>query len=228
MNSKIKVSLLLGVLFFSINANAQTESKSKEPQLVLYAIVGYKDVVFNNLYNKLDDSGISTPRGAFNLGAGVYYNHKSMIYGLDFYNSSASAANDKSKTKYNGFTNSLYLGYKAIDKNAIMLAPIIGVVSTSNIVSVYDKSFDGDIFEITNAYSLNNFDLSARLGIAFETIAPNGLAVGITTGYDFSMLGDSEWKIEGPDNNAGIQDSQGGFFVNLTLGGHLFLKKSNK
>jgi len=226
MNKKIKLVMLIVLISISIGANAQTENRGKEPKMVMYAAVGMKPLAFENLYNKLESSGMANPESAFNLGAGAYYNTKSMIFGLDFYNSNGSAENDESNSTYSAFTNSFYVGYKVLNKNALMLAPILGISMTSNSVSVYDRAFEGEIFGNSNAFTLKNSDFSARAGLTFETITKTGLSVGLTSGYDFSLVGNTDWIIKGTDINSGIQDTQGGFFINLIIGGHIFLKQS--
>lgn len=226
MNTTTKLVTLIVLFSISIGAKSQTENKSKEPQVVMYANVGMKSLAFKNLYDKLDALGMPYPKNAFNLGAGAYYNSKNTIYGLDFYYSNASAENDAYRTKYSGFTNSVFAGYKVVNKSSFILAPIVGFSMATNSISMYDRAFSTDILTSSNGYTLTNNASLARVGLTFETITNNGLSIGLTSGYDFSLAGETDWKIEGTDKLSGIQDNQGGFFINLIIGGHIFLKSS--
>jgi len=211
------IIISLVALFISFTASAQENRKAKVFQMSMFANIGTKTLNFKNLEN------IPMPKVGYNLGAGAYWSYKSILFSSDFYYSQASEENSVNKTNYNAFANTLYLGYKVIDNYYITLAPLAGIAITNNKISVYDKNFTGNTLNSTNAYTITNHDFALRLGLNFEAVVYHENTIGIVLGYDHSFKGNSEWQIEGTNLGSGISDNLSGFFINITIGGRLFL-----
>ena len=223
MYKKIVIPFI-ALLFVSISANSQINQKAKVFQMSMFAIVGAKSLNFENLEKTL----IPMPTVGYNLGAGAYWSYKSILFSADFYYSQATAENSVNRTNYNAFANTLYFGYKVIDNYYITLAPLAGIAITNNKISVYDKNFTDNIINNTNAYTITNHDYALRLGLNFEAVVYHENTIGVVLGYDYSFKGNSEWEIEGTNLGSGISDNLSGFFVNITIGGRLFLTKDTE
>ncbi len=220
MKTTIKLTLLIALFSISITANSQ-KREAKVFQMCMYANVGTKILDFKNL----EKNNIIMPKAAFSLGAGAYWSFKNILWSSDFYYSQAQMKNSLNQTNYNAFTNSFYVSYKVIDRYNITLAPLVGMAMTTNKVSVANKSFTGSISDSPNAYKLIHHDNAIRIGINFETVVYMQNSVGITLGYDYSLSKEAEWKIAGTGVGSGISDNFSGFFINLNIGGRLWLTK---
>ena len=221
---KIIYITFIALLFISLTATSQVNRKAKVFQMSMFANLGAKSLNFENLEKTL----IPIPTVGYNLGAGAYWSYKSILFSADFYYSQATAENSINKTNYNAFANTLYFGYKVIDNYYLTLAPLAGIAITNNKISVYDKNFNGNIINNTNAYTLTNHDYALRLGLNFEAVVYHENTVGVVLGYDYSLKDNSEWKIEGTNLSSGISDDLSGFFINITIGGRLFLTKGHE
>jgi len=217
------IIIIIAILFAGFTVNSQTDKSAKILQMSMFANVGTKILNFENL----EKNNIFLPKTAFNLGAGAHWSYKRILWSSDFYYSQAKLEKSGNLTEYNAFTNTFYISYKVIDKNKVILAPLVGIAMTTNKVSVYDKSFAGDILNNgSNAYTLKHHDNAIRIGLNFETVVYLHNTVGVVLGYDYSLNKDAEWEVKGTDDNAGISDNFSGFFINITIGSWIPLMKN--
>ncbi|NRA50124.1 MAG: outer membrane beta-barrel protein [Phaeodactylibacter sp.] len=216
---RIFISVL--ALFVVTSLFAQAQNKSFE--IAFYTNLGYRAMAFENLYNEFDILGMPNVGGAFSLGAGSFISNGDWILGLEFYNSRGQADNSAFTTKFNATTNALFVGYRIVNTTMVNLSPIVGFSMTMNTVDVFRNNNPGPRFEAYNAFEVSNMDFSSSLGIQFEAVFSNNMFAGISTGYDVAIPGEREWDFEGVNTGTQLSDRQGGFFINLTLGGHLDL-----
>ncbi len=221
MNKKFIITII-AMLFIGFTANSQTDRRAKVFQMSMFANVGVKTLEFENL----EKNDIFVPKAAFNLGAGAYWSYKRILWSSDFYYSQAKLEKNGNLTEYNAFTNTFYISYKIIDTYKLTLAPLIGMAMTTNKVSVHDNSFSGNVLtDENNSYMLKHHDNAIRIGLNFEAIVYMQNTIGVVLGYDYSLNENAEWKVNGADTNTGISDNFSGFFINITIGGRLFLTK---
>ncbi len=224
MNKKHIIIAVIAILFIGFTASSQTDRRAKVFQMSMFANIGIKTLNFENL-----EKHISLPKTAFNLGAGAYWSYKRILWSSDFYYSQAKLDENGTLTEYNAFTNTFYISYKVIDTYKLTLAPLVGMAMTTNKISVYDNSFTGSILNNDkNSYMLKHHDNALRIGLNFEAIVYLHNSIGVVLGYDYSLKEDAEWEVNGPGTNAGISDNFSGFFINITIGGRLFLTKGMK
>jgi len=217
---KKHIIIVIVILFIGFTASSQTDRRAKVFQMSMFANVGTKTLNFENL----EKNNIFLPQTAFNLGAGAYWSYKRILWSSDFYYSQTKLEKNGNLAEYNAFTNTFYVSYKIIDKYKITLAPLIGMAMTTNKVSVYDNSFTGNILNDSyNSYTLKHHDNAIRVGLNFETIVYLQNTIGVVLGYDYSLNKSAEWKVSGTNINTGISDNFSGFFINITIGGRLFL-----
>jgi len=214
--------IIIALFIIGFSASSQTNRKAKVFQMSMFANVGSKMLNFENL----EKNNIFLPKTAFNLGAGAYWSYKKILWSSDFYFSQAKLKKNGTRTEYNAFTNTFYVSYKVIDTYKLTLAPLVGMAMTTNKVSVYDKNLSGDILEDSyNSYMLKHHDNAIRIGLNFEAIVFMQNSIGVVLGYDYSLNKKAEWKVNGTNTNSGISDNFSGFFINITIGGRLFLTK---
>ncbi len=212
-----KLLITISIVLLGLTATAQEENKSNDYQMVMFANVGAKPITLGNLQSQI---GVM-PNAAFNLGAGAYWNLKGIIFNADFYYSQASSHNNLYETKYDAFTNSFYFGYDLLKKDKLLLTPIVGFVMSSNKVSAYSLNNPVVGTAAPNGTSFLHHDKALRFGVNFEAVVYHKNSIGFTLGYDYSLSGDTEWKIAGSEISSGIVDNFSGFFFNVNIGGHL-------
>ncbi len=216
---KKNIILLIALLFVSVVVNSQSNREADILQMSMFANVGTKTLNFENL----EKNDIILPKAAFNLGAGAYWSYKKILWSSDFYYSQSKLGELGNLAEYNGFTNTFYVSYKIINKYKTTLAPLVGMAMTTNRISVYDNNLTGGA--LSNAYVLKHHDNAIRVGINFETIVYLKNSIGVVLGYDHSLNKNAEWHVNGSDMKSGISDNFSGFFINITIGGRLFLKE---
>ena len=218
---KKQIIIMLAILFIGFSASSQIDKRAKILKMSMFANVGTKMLNFENL----EKNNIFLPQAAFNLGAGAYWSYKRILWSSDFYYSQSKLEKSGNLTEYNAFTNTFYVSYKIIDRYTITLAPLVGMAMTSNKVSVYDKSFNGNVLNNSyNSYTLKHHDNAIRFGLNFETVVYLHNTVGVVLGYDYSLNKSADWKVNGTDMKP-ISDNFSGFFINLTIGSWIPLTK---
>ncbi len=176
--------------------------------LVLYASLGFRQLDFQSSFHSQADN----PSMAPSLGAGSYWSKNRLMIGTEFYYSDKQKETTSNKTHSHTFNSNVFFGYKVVRNNDWNVAPLIGLATLRNRLSVAGRN----MMPTTAIYNQSTFGIHSALSI--EKFTKKGFFMGLKLGYNIPF--DKEkWVMDGPNTTTNLTDNPGGFFIQLTTGG---------